>query len=114
MVSRWLILPRRLEAEASDVMAIARVVGNTRVVIGAAGPFSRYGTAIVAACVEFGTHYVDITGEVEHCHLWLSLSSQLTRPLCFTDALGTAGLFSTSIIILPHIVICFVCHFLVS
>jgi short subunit dehydrogenase-like uncharacterized protein len=28
-----------------------------------AGPFGLYGTPIVDACVRFGTHYVDITGE---------------------------------------------------
>lgn len=28
-----------------------------------AGPFALYGTAVVDACVRFGAHYVDITGE---------------------------------------------------
>ena len=28
-----------------------------------AGPFALYGTPVVDACVRFGTHYVDITGE---------------------------------------------------
>jgi len=28
------------------------------------GPFSRYGSKLVAACVKNGTHYCDITGEL--------------------------------------------------
>ena len=33
-------------------------------VIAVAGPFRFYSDAVVAACVKFGTHYVDITGEI--------------------------------------------------
>lgn len=36
---------------------------RTRVVISTVGPFIRYGTHLVAACVKCRTHYADITGE---------------------------------------------------
>jgi short subunit dehydrogenase-like uncharacterized protein len=32
-------------------------------VLNTAGPFALYGTPVVDACVRFGAHYVDITGE---------------------------------------------------
>src|SRR5262245_16419866 len=43
--------------------SIDRFVSATRVVLSTAGPFTLYGTGIVDACVRFGTHYADITGE---------------------------------------------------
>lgn len=38
------------------------VVGQTKVIIATAGPFSLVGTPIVEACVKLGVDYVDITG----------------------------------------------------
>jgi short subunit dehydrogenase-like uncharacterized protein len=40
------------------------MVKQTKVVLAMAGPFSRYGSKLVAACVASGTDYCDITGEV--------------------------------------------------
>jgi short subunit dehydrogenase-like uncharacterized protein len=50
-------------APSQDQAGIDRLVGRSRIVLSTAGPFARYGTPIVDACVRFGTHYVDITGE---------------------------------------------------
>lgn len=50
-------------ANALDPDAIDRMCAQTRVVLSTAGPFSRYGDHVVAACVAHGTGYVDITGE---------------------------------------------------
>ncbi len=50
-------------AEAHDAQAMDALAANTRVVLSTAGPFALYGSALVAACVRHGTHYVDITGE---------------------------------------------------
>ena len=30
-----------------------------------AGPYAKYGSDLVAACAEAGTHYCDLTGEVQ-------------------------------------------------
>lgn len=46
---------------AQDMLAIAR---RARVVVTTVGPYLKYGDALVAACVEAGTHYCDLTGEV--------------------------------------------------
>ena len=39
------------------------IVSRSRVVLSTAGPFARYGTSLVDACVRFSTDWVDITGE---------------------------------------------------
>ena len=51
-------------ADASDASTMASMARSSRVVVGCAGPYGRYGEATVRACVEGGAHYVDITGEV--------------------------------------------------
>ncbi len=50
-------------ADAGDEPALAALAAQAKVVLSTAGPFSLYGSALVAACVEHGTHYCDITGE---------------------------------------------------
>ena len=50
-------------AEAHDTQALAALALDAAVVLSTAGPFALYGSTLVAACVEHGTHYVDITGE---------------------------------------------------
>ncbi len=52
-----------LVADSRDETAIDALVSKTRVLLNTAGPFALYGDNIVDACVRFGTHYVDITGE---------------------------------------------------
>ena len=42
-----------------------RIVSDTKVVLSTAGPYYKYGTPIVDACVKCGAHYVDITGECQ-------------------------------------------------
>ena len=36
---------------------------RTKVVLTLAGPYTKYGRALVAACARYGTDYADITGE---------------------------------------------------
>lgn len=52
-----------LVADSSDQPAVDDIARRTRVLLTTAGPFARYGTTLVDACVRFNTHYVDITGE---------------------------------------------------
>ena len=50
-------------ADAHDNEAIRAMVARTQMVVSTAGPFSQYSDPVVAACVEHGAHYLDITGE---------------------------------------------------
>ena len=54
-----------LVADALDRTAVAAVARRTKVVCTTAGPFAKYGSELVAACAEAGTHYCDLTGEVQ-------------------------------------------------
>lgn len=50
-------------ADAKDAAALAAMAARTKVVLTTAGPYQFYGDALVAACAEMGTDYVDLTGE---------------------------------------------------
>jgi short subunit dehydrogenase-like uncharacterized protein len=50
-------------ADGGDLESLRVLAGQTKVVLSTAGPFARYGSLLVQACVEQGTHYTDITGE---------------------------------------------------
>ena len=52
-----------LLADANDPAALARLVSQTRMVISTAGPYQRHGEALVQACAQAGTDYVDLCGE---------------------------------------------------
>jgi len=54
-----------LLADSADAASLAALVRRTRVMCTTVGPYARYGTPLVAACVEAGTHYCDLTGEVQ-------------------------------------------------
>jgi short subunit dehydrogenase-like uncharacterized protein len=54
-----------LVADAHDRPALDALARRTRVVCSTAGPYARHGSDLVAACAEAGTHYCDLTGEVQ-------------------------------------------------
>lgn len=49
--------------DAVDPESIEDVVRGARVVVSTVGPYARYGTPLVEACVKHGVDYCDITGE---------------------------------------------------
>ncbi|MEO0325245.1 MAG: saccharopine dehydrogenase NADP-binding domain-containing protein [Myxococcota bacterium] len=52
-------------ADARDAEALAALAKKTRVVCTTVGPYAKYGGPLVAACAAAGTHYCDLTGEVQ-------------------------------------------------
>jgi short subunit dehydrogenase-like uncharacterized protein len=54
-----------LIADATDAPALATLAARTRVVCTTVGPYAKYGSDLVAACAAAGTHYCDLTGEVQ-------------------------------------------------
>jgi short subunit dehydrogenase-like uncharacterized protein len=51
-------------ADTSDAETLAAMARGTRVVATTVGPYRRYGLPLVDACVEAGSDYADLTGEV--------------------------------------------------
>jgi short subunit dehydrogenase-like uncharacterized protein len=54
-----------LHADSTDPSSLTEVAHSAKVVITTVGPYLEYGAALVAACAEEGTDYVDLTGEPE-------------------------------------------------
>jgi short subunit dehydrogenase-like uncharacterized protein len=52
-----------IEADATDPAALAGLVAQARVVITTVGPYQRHGEALITACAQAGTDYVDLCGE---------------------------------------------------
>lgn len=52
-------------ADSADADALGELASRTRVVLTTVGPYALYGSALVAACVEHGTDYCDLAGEVQ-------------------------------------------------
>lgn len=52
-------------ADAGNPPSLAAMCENARVIISTVGPYALYGEPLVRACVEAGTDYCDLTGEVQ-------------------------------------------------
>jgi short subunit dehydrogenase-like uncharacterized protein len=65
--------PGIVQADIDDPLTLRALAGSTRLVASTVGPFMEYGEPVVAACVDAGTDYIDITGEPEFVdRIWLS------------------------------------------
>ncbi|MFC8852525.1 saccharopine dehydrogenase NADP-binding domain-containing protein [Streptomyces sp. H23] len=58
-----------LLADVSDPDSLRELAGHARVVATTVGPYLRHGDALVAACADAGTDYLDLTGEPEFVDL---------------------------------------------
>lgn len=54
-----------LIADAGDRTALDKMVQQTKLVISTVGPYDLYGSELVAACVDHGVDYCDLTGEAQ-------------------------------------------------
>ena len=50
--------------DATDPASLQEMAAQTRVVCTTVGPYTTYGTPLVEACIEAGTDYCDLTGEI--------------------------------------------------
>lgn len=57
--------PEIVIADSNDGSALRQLARDTRVVLTTVGPYANYGSELVAACVESGTHYCDLAGEAQ-------------------------------------------------
>ncbi len=83
-----------LIADADDHAGLDVITARAKVVLSTAGPFHRYGSNLVAACVKNATHYVDITGEnfwvkdlIEKHHAEASQKGIRIIPSCGFDSI---------------------------
>ncbi len=52
-------------ADSADSASMRGLAERTRVILTTVGPYALYGSQLVEACVESGTHYCDLAGEVQ-------------------------------------------------
>ncbi len=55
----------RIFADSNDEASMGALARSASVVCTTVGPYARYGTNLVEACATEGTHYCDLTGEVQ-------------------------------------------------
>jgi short subunit dehydrogenase-like uncharacterized protein len=65
--------------DLSDIQAVAKQVADVKVVSHCAGPFSATAKAMMQACIEAGTHYTDITGEISVFEMAQEMNEQAAR-----------------------------------
>jgi short subunit dehydrogenase-like uncharacterized protein len=53
-----------LTADSHGEQSLAAMVQRAKVILTTVGPYGKYGSALVAACVKHNTHYCDLAGEV--------------------------------------------------
>lgn len=53
-----------LDGDSFDKNALLTLAAQATTICSTVGPYTQYGSLLVAACVEAGTHYCDLTGEV--------------------------------------------------
>jgi len=51
--------------DSDDERFLGELAASARVVCSTVGPYARYGSPLVAACATAGTHYCDLTGELQ-------------------------------------------------
>ena len=79
--------------DSSDADAVRAMAERTRVLLTTVGPYARYGTPIVEACVAARTHYTDITGEsswvrglIDEHHTQAAADGTRIVPFCGFDS----------------------------
>lgn len=66
-------------ADSSDKAAVADIARQTRVVLTTVGPYALYGSELVAACVDAGTDYCDLAGEVQWIRRMIDMHNERAR-----------------------------------
>ncbi len=57
-----------IQVDSHDDASVSALVQRTRVVITTVGPYQLYGNALIGACAQHGTDYVDLSGEPGWMH----------------------------------------------
>ena len=55
-------------ADSNDIDSLIELTKSTKVVCTTVGPYAKYGTKLVKACIENKSHYCDLAGEVQWIH----------------------------------------------
>ena len=71
--------PPILIGDSNDAGSMQQLARSTRVMLSTVGPYAKYGTLLVAACAENGTHYCDLCGEPQWMRQMIDRYQQTAR-----------------------------------
>lgn len=79
-----------LHADVRNPRSLAAMASQGAVLISTVGPYNWYGEAVVRACLEAGTHYLDITGEPAFVHRMFTTCHETAtaKGLCLVHCCG--------------------------
>ncbi len=66
-----------LTADSGDAAQLETMVSQASTVISTVGPYAQYGTLLLEACAQSGTHYCDLTGEAQ----WMAAVFERINPV---------------------------------
>ena len=55
-------------ADSNDLVSLLNMVNRTKVICTTVGPYAKYGSNLVEACIKSHIHYCDLAGEVQWMH----------------------------------------------
>lgn len=68
-----------IQVDSHDEASVTALVQRTRVVITTVGPYQLYGNALIGACAQHGTDYVDLSGEPGWMHDTIAAHSEAAK-----------------------------------
>lgn len=79
-----------IQADTGDRASLTQMASQGVILINTVGPFNWYGRSVVQACIEVGTHYLDITGEPAFVHHVFDTYHQTAqeRGICLINCCG--------------------------
>ena len=91
----------RLHADSTSASDMEDLAARTTVICSTVGPYAKYGSALIHACVEHGTHYCDLTAEIpwmvrmmnEHQERALQTGARLVHACGFDSIPSDLGAF---------------------
>lgn len=68
-----------IQVDSHDEASVTALVQRTHVVITTVGPYQLYGNALIGACAQHGTDYVDLSGEPGWMHDTIAVHSEAAK-----------------------------------
>ncbi|MDB2352583.1 saccharopine dehydrogenase NADP-binding domain-containing protein [Luminiphilus sp.] len=75
------LAPKVVVIEDLEHADLRHLTDNAEWLVNAAGPYARHGARVIESCLESGTHYIDMTGEVDVIADWIHRFHDRARAL---------------------------------
>tara|TARA_B110000881_G_scaffold203120_1_gene203592 strand:- start:91 stop:1308 length:1218 start_codon:yes stop_codon:yes gene_type:complete len=66
-------------ADSNDEVSLLKMVKRTKVICTTVGPYAKYGSKLVEACIKCRIHYCDLAGEVQWMHKIINKHHELAK-----------------------------------